>query len=746
MSRTCDDLLSTNEQQPGMLYFGGARMALIDIEDGFWALRRQMEALIGRTLANRVMQQAGANGGASFARALVPDVTPDSAAQGLRDCIAAYQATGFGQFEIETLEWPFVSGRGTDAQDKPIGRMLVRSTNGFEAWMMRQRGQMVESPICSYTAGVLVGFVNALSNRRDVVCVERTCQARGDEACLFELLPIEDMQDALPVAFDPDPLLSHQINLLEVLFDRMPMGIAIFDRDLNLRRCNPTWAEYIGRYTPAPASQVVPGAGLFDLAPGSEAHFAPVLARVLAGETIRLEGFRSESGGIVSYWDAVFTPLMEDGRVVGFVDVTTDATERVSAYQILEQRIEARACEVERRRLVAEGLRDILDALNSERTREEILSHIVSHANRLMDSDACLIYRFEQDRQWMVMESEYGLPLDYRELTAGPIHLTAITQAILDGQSAGIIDLPAYVASNMTGKETQFTEFHRRWFETASTHFRSVLGVPLIVKETLYGGMVFYYCKPREFSEEDFELGAMLGDQAALAIENARLRAQAELLAVVRERERLARDLHDSVTQSLYSLVLLSEAGQRLIGTGDLERVEEALVRLGEIGQQALKEMRLLVYELRPSVLRREGLAGALRHRLNTVERRAGVEANLEVQGSIELAGAVEEGLYRIVQEALNNTLKHAAATLVTVIIRAEGEHVDIQITDNGRGFDANTVGNDGGMGLTNMRERVEKMGGRLAIVSAPGEGTQVTVSVETVAAPTLGGLGEVEQ
>jgi PAS domain-containing protein len=330
------DLLSQDERCPGFLYFGGARMALMDVEAGFWALRRQMEALVGRGPANRVMQQAGANGGASFARAFVPGVTPDSAPQALRDCVAAYQAAGFGRFEIEKLEWPFASGRGTRAQGKPVGRILIRGTNVFEAWAMCQHKQVAESPMCSYTAGVLIGFVNALTDRRDVVCVERACQARGDDVGLFELAPIEATRDVPVVAFDPDPLLSHQLNLLEVLFDRMPMGIAIFDRDLILRRCNPTWAEYIERYTPTAASHIVPGVNLFDLVPGTEASLIPIFERVLTGETVQLEGFRCESGGIVSYCDAVFTPLIEEGRGVGLVEVTTDATQRMLAYQTLE--------------------------------------------------------------------------------------------------------------------------------------------------------------------------------------------------------------------------------------------------------------------------------------------------------------------------------------------------------------------------------------------------------------------------
>jgi signal transduction histidine kinase len=141
--------------------------------------------------------------------------------------------------------------------------------------------------------------------------------------------------------------------------------------------------------------------------------------------------------------------------------------------------------------------------------------------------------------------------------------------------------------------------------------------------------------------------------------------------------------------------------------------------------------MRLLVYQLRPLVLKREGLAGALQQRLDAVEKRAGVDARLLVGGTIELPTAAEEELYRIAQEALNNALKHAAPTSVTVRISAEERNVVLEVSDDGRGFDPGSISAEGGMGLVSMRERTEKLGGKLDVKSAPGEGTSVFVSLE---------------
>jgi len=211
--------------------------------------------------------------------------------------------------------------------------------------------------------------------------------------------------------------------------------------------------------------------------------------------------------------------------------------------------------------------------------------------------------------------------------------------------------------------------------------------------------------------------------------------AQAEELAVLQERNRLARELHDSVTQSLHSSTMLAEAGQRLAGSGDIERARGYLIRLGEISQQALKEMRLLVYELRPLALSGVGLVGALQQRLDAVERRSGVDVTLSIKEEIELPASIEEELYRIAMEALNNALKHANPTRVTVILHKEEKDgspcIELAVIDDGIGFDTDMKDGEGGLGLVGMKERIEKLGGELTILSAPGEGTQVIACVD---------------
>jgi signal transduction histidine kinase len=259
---------------------------------------------------------------------------------------------------------------------------------------------------------------------------------------------------------------------------------------------------------------------------------------------------------------------------------------------------------------------------------------------------------------------------------------------------------------------------------------RSELVIPLRLGNQVIGTLDVHNRQVGAFTEEDMVAIRSLGDQIVVAIENAHLYDQSRELAVLEERTRLARDLHDSVTQSLYSLVLLTEGWRRLLRAGSGARIEDYLGRIGEIAQQALREMRLLIHELRPPMLEQEGLVGAVRKRLDAVENRVGIEARVVMDDLVDLPASLEEGLYWITQEALNNALKHAATKKVTVRICVEGEMLVLEIVDNGQGFDLEHAKDRGGMGLASMQERARGMGGISTIQSARGQGTTVKVSV----------------
>ena len=194
--------------------------------------------------------------------------------------------------------------------------------------------------------------------------------------------------------------------------------------------------------------------------------------------------------------------------------------------------------------------------------------------------------------------------------------------------------------------------------------------------------------KPGGFTEEDVRVMSIFANQAAMAIEHARLQKQAEQLAVLQERERLARELHDSVTQSLYSVNLYANAAALALTAGKQETATGYLQELQDTAQEGMRDMRLLIFQLHPPELETEGLAAVLQARLAAVEARAGLQTDFRVEGERRLPIAVEGELYWIAQEALNNVLKHAQAQHVTVRLHFTDASICLEVRDDGVGFD----------------------------------------------------------
>ena len=204
---------------------------------------------------------------------------------------------------------------------------------------------------------------------------------------------------------------------------------------------------------------------------------------------------------------------------------------------------------------------------------------------------------------------------------------------------------------------------------------------------------------------------------------------QAEELATAKERNRLARELHDSVAQTLYGLTLQAEAASRKLNAGKTDEVAVYLHEIRDSSQQTLKETRLLIFELRPPVLEKEGLVPALRARLESVESRSGLKALISLQDVGRLPSGIEAGLYGISNEVLNNILKHAHASEIKISLEKKESKIILEICDNGVGFDPDLVEGYGGLGLKGMRERAEQINSDLRI-SSGSNGTQVRVEV----------------
>lgn len=219
-----------------------------------------------------------------------------------------------------------------------------------------------------------------------------------------------------------------------------------------------------------------------------------------------------------------------------------------------------------------------------------------------------------------------------------------------------------------------------------------------------------------------------LAEQLGIIVENYRLRQMAEEGAIIEERQRLARELHDAVTQSLFGVTLFARSSVDALEAGDFEKAAATMQEVEQNALGALKEMRLLLHQLQPLALEQGGLRQAIDSRLNQVERRLGIRATLAIKNGLTLPPRVEESVYRIITEALNNSLKYADAAEVVVSLREDQGFIRLEVSDNGRGFDLTMPRL--GMGIKNMQERVAMLQGELTITSTPGQGTTICVDL----------------
>ncbi len=256
--------------------------------------------------------------------------------------------------------------------------------------------------------------------------------------------------------------------------------------------------------------------------------------------------------------------------------------------------------------------------------------------------------------------------------------------------------------------------------------FRSWLVVPLVVQDIQIGIMVLTHRKVNYYDRSAQRMAQMFSNHAAIAIQNAQLYDRAQASAILEERNRFARELHDSVAQVLYSINLYANATYRALEADKMDVANNHLTELQRLSSEAVSDMRLLIFELRPPVLDEEGLVEAVRSRLESVETRAGIEVDFQVEGEPRLSKNIEAEAYLLIQEALNNILKHAHATRVSVKIICDQNRVLLAIMDNGKGIDSSAFEQGRGLGFRNIRERTRRIGGAFRVETAPDRGTAI--------------------
>ncbi len=367
--------------------------------------------------------------------------------------------------------------------------------------------------------------------------------------------------------------------------------------------------------------------------------------------------------------------------------------------------------ELQRRLAESESFNRVLVSLLQKTVLDQVLDTVCSEAQGLIGATGSAVLLLT-DQAWLEVKHRLGKPLAAVEPV--PVHGSLAGQVVRQGAPVLLND-PAL--------------FERAQVYQWPTDLSALLAVPLHVNGGVIG-VLDVVNKAGGFTEEDVPVLSVFANQAAMAIEHARLQEQAEQLAVLAERQRLARELHDSVTQSLYSVTLYANAAALALAAGKVDVTAGYLQELQETAQEGMRDMRLLIFQLHPPVLETEGLVAALQARLAAVEGRASLQTEFRVEGERRLPIAIESDLYWIAQESLNNVRKHAAARHVTVHLHFSAAAVTLEVTDDGVGFEPQSVPDEERGGLRTIAERTARMGGVLIYDSTPGKGTRVQVEV----------------
>jgi signal transduction histidine kinase len=416
----------------------------------------------------------------------------------------------------------------------------------------------------------------------------------------------------------------------------------------------------------------------------------------------------SSPDGSIAWINTSARPLINAAGVIeGVVCLFMDFTERLKTERQIELEI-ART----------ETLMRIAARLNAPLSLDAVLDAVCEETSRGLNGLPVMILLLEEEASLLEPVAAFGLPAefhhDYRPVSArafGDYRTTKDTLVVLP-------DIQVEAGSHSAA-------FYKHY------GIQSAVKAFLIREKELIGMLnVYSFEAGRTFSDEELALIRGIADQAAQAIENARLREKSRRVAVIEERSRLARDLHDSVAQALYGVTLNAQAGERMYAAGDIDQAADQLRKISKSSQEALRDMRLLIYELRPADLEAEGLSDALRARLDRVEKRSGLETMFRGEFTSRISRDLEESLYRIAQEALNNVLKHAQASRVEVLLVEEQGTVCLEIIDDGVGFNVEDLEIIGGLGIDGIHERAARIGGKLSIESHPGQGTCVKVEV----------------
>jgi PAS domain S-box-containing protein len=501
------------------------------------------------------------------------------------------------------------------------------------------------------------------------------------------------------------------------VFESTSDGLLIFDLEGKLVDFNPAAARMhgysVGEFRGLEPSQFIHAASL--------PLFKQFIGMVRAGHDFRGRARDLRRNGTPFHIEVVGTGFIYRGEPHALA-VVRDITEEVEAYQFLEQRVEERTRELSMLLDVSANIASTLDL-------PVLLELILEQLQQVVDYDGASVLILEEDELRSVahrgpIPHEVQAQMQFSREQAGELW------EALEGHKPLIIG----DVQGDTWLAQAFRQAFGEYIGREMAYVRTWVGVPLMVQERLTGWLSLHHSEPRAYAQHHASLAQTIANQAATAIQNARLYGQARRLAALEERQRLARELHDSVSQVLYGIGLGARTASALLAraaiTPELKAsLAEPLDYILSMAEAGLAEMRALIFELRPDSLEREGLVAALTRQAAALHARHKLEVHTEFCEEPALSFEAKEALYRIAQESLNNTVKHAKAERVDIRLDVKQGEVILQLTDDGVGFDPQRE-YPGHMGLHSMRERVGKLGGALQIASSPGEGTRLWVCV----------------
>ncbi len=396
---------------------------------------------------------------------------------------------------------------------------------------------------------------------------------------------------------------------------------------------------------------------------------------------------------------------------------------------------------LERQVKIAQSLTATLAVLNSNQELKYVLDFIVNQARGVLGADAVAIYTPQQSKTLLKIEASQGLTKEYIEEAIIPLGMAATGLASLSGNPVTIQD----ILEEKTYQDLKFDRNTKFVIKLFGEHFRALLVIPLIFSDgEVYGTLGLYYKQPCEFSKEEVSLAKAYANQTILAIENTRLRTSAKRSAVLAERNRLARELHDTVTQTLFSISLISGVLPEL-WLRDQAIGLTALEELNQLARGAQAEMRTLLFELRPTALSDVKLETLIHQLVDAFSTHTRIAVNYTHQPlNPSIPENVKVVFYRIVQEALRNIEKHGHAANVTIQLETapytrkgskksktnknKNSCISVMIEDDGVGFYQSNLSADN-FGIRIMHERASEIGANLHIESEPGGGTRIELS-----------------